>query len=79
MPTGLFVKAILTALLWAFCLVAWFHGQLPKATRLMFRQPHCFESTAIVAFFIPLRRTDEHYGRSRAILIAYVSGTAPRS
>ncbi|ORY90914.1 hypothetical protein BCR35DRAFT_328668 [Leucosporidium creatinivorum] len=69
---GLLVKAILTAILWGFCLYAWFEGQLPESTHLMFRQPHCLDSTAIVAFFVPLRSDDaEHYSRSRALLILY--------
>jgi hypothetical protein len=74
---GLLVKAILTAILWGFCLYAWFEGQLPESTQLMFRQPHCLDSTAIVAFFVPLRSEDaEHYSRSRAILILHVRANA---
>lgn len=70
---GLLFKSILTAILWGLCLYAWFEGQLPASMKLAFRQPHCLDSTAIVAFFVPLRRNDEHYARSRALIILYVS------
>lgn len=69
--TGLGIKAVLTALLWSLCLVAWLGFELSPPFR--FRQSHCDSATAIVAFFVPVRENDQHSGRSKALLIAYVS------
>lgn len=54
------------------CLYAWFEGQLPDSLHLYFRQPDCLESTAIVSFFVPARRSDENYEQSKGLVIAYV-------
>jgi hypothetical protein len=63
--------------LWGFCLYAWFEGQLPESLHMYFRQPRCLDTTAIVVFFVPVRRTDPNYALSKALLILYVRSFLP--
>lgn len=55
LQTGMLVKSALTAILWGFCLRAFFVGQLPHWTGLQFRQANCFRSTALVVWLVPIR------------------------
>lgn len=70
--TGLISKAVITLFLWGCCLFAWFHGELPKVLHLQFRQHSCLDSTAIVAFLVPVRRNGSSYGLNVTILMIYV-------
>ncbi|KAK4056322.1 hypothetical protein OIO90_002766 [Microbotryomycetes sp. JL221] len=73
LQAGLLLKSLVAALLWTCCLYSWGGKQLPEWTHLAFRQPHCFESTAIVSFFVPLRKSHPDEGRSKAILGIYTA------
>lgn len=55
LQTGMLVKSAITAILWGFCLRAFFVGQLPHWTGLQFRQANCFRSTALVVWLVPIR------------------------
>ncbi|KAM0792871.1 hypothetical protein ACM66B_002634 [Microbotryomycetes sp. NB124-2] len=73
LQAGLFFKSLVAALLWACCLYSWSGHQLPAWTHFQFRQPHCFETTAIVSFFVPLRHSDPDLAKSKAILGVYTA------
>lgn len=55
LQAGMVVKSLFTLLLWAFCLFAFFVGQLPHWTGLQFRQANCFRSTGLVVWLVPIR------------------------
>ncbi|KAK4049401.1 hypothetical protein OIV83_004134 [Microbotryomycetes sp. JL201] len=71
LQAGLLLKSLIAAILWACCLYSWGGEQLPKWTHLEFRQPRCFETTAIVSFFVPLRHSDPDLTKSKVILGIY--------
>ncbi|GAA5973626.1 hypothetical protein JCM11641_005049, partial [Rhodosporidiobolus odoratus] len=68
---GMLFKSVLTALLWAMCLFAFFVGQLPSWTHFQFRQVNCFDSTAFVVWLWPVRRHDENRTLSLFLIISY--------
>lgn len=65
------VKGVLTAILWALCLFAYYVGQLPSWTFLRFRQANCFDSTAIVVWFYPVRPSDGHNAKEVLLIASY--------
>ncbi|GAA6043037.1 hypothetical protein JCM8097_005126 [Rhodosporidiobolus ruineniae] len=71
LQAGMLLKSVFTALLWAMCLYAFFVGQLPSWLHLNFRQANCFDSTAIVVWLTPVKRTDENRGLSLFLIISY--------
>ncbi|GAA5857393.1 hypothetical protein JCM8547_002256 [Rhodosporidiobolus lusitaniae] len=71
LQTGMLLKSLFTALLWAMCLFAFFVGQLPEWTHLQFRQANCFDSTALVVWLFPVRRTDESQAWSIFLIVSY--------
>ncbi|BGP13365.1 hypothetical protein JCM10213_005791 [Rhodosporidiobolus nylandii] len=68
---GMLLKSVLTALLWAMCLFAFFVGQLPSWTHFQFRQANCFDSTAIVVWFYPVTRAGENRALRLFLIISY--------
>ncbi|TNY23398.1 hypothetical protein DMC30DRAFT_389869 [Rhodotorula diobovata] len=70
------LKSVLTALLWALCLFAWYVGQLPSWTFLQFRQANCFKSTSLVVWLYSVSPTDEHSTRATVLIVTYV-GSLP--
>ncbi|GAA6047754.1 hypothetical protein JCM3770_001761 [Rhodotorula araucariae] len=68
---GMILKSALTALLWAFCLFAWFVGQLPSWTHLQFRQANCFKDTALVVWLFPVSPRDGHPTRAAWLIATY--------
>ncbi|BGP22276.1 hypothetical protein Rt10032_c07g3248 [Rhodotorula toruloides] len=68
---GMILKGLLTVILWALCLFAYYVGQLPSWTFLRFRQANCFTSTAIVVWFYPVRPNDGHNAEEIILLTSY--------
>lgn len=73
LQAALILRGIFCAISWAMVLYTFYAGQLPSAMHFGFRQPACFEDTALVLFFYPVRPSDENSARSSALLIVYVS------
>ncbi|GAA5905850.1 hypothetical protein JCM8208_003355 [Rhodotorula glutinis] len=71
LQSGMILKSVLTALVWAACLWAWYVGQLPSWTFLQFRQANCFSSTSLVVWMYPVSPKDEHTTLSTFLIVTY--------
>ncbi|GAA5884909.1 hypothetical protein JCM6882_007147 [Rhodosporidiobolus microsporus] len=71
LQTGMLLKSLFTALLWAMCLFAFFVGQLPSWTHLSFRQVNCFDNTSFVLWLIPVKRTERDTGLAIFLIVSY--------
>ena len=71
------LKSVLTALIWAACLWAWYVGQLPSWTFLQFRQANCFSSTCLVLWMYPVSPKDENTTLSTILVVTYVRSLSP--
>ncbi|KAI5481084.1 esterase / lipase [Pseudohyphozyma bogoriensis] len=67
----LLVKSLLASILWSLILYSFFVGEPPEWLHLSFRQPACFESTALVVFFAAVRPSDEDKVYSHGMVIFY--------
>ncbi|KPV76933.1 uncharacterized protein RHOBADRAFT_51913 [Rhodotorula graminis WP1] len=71
LQSGMILKSVLTALIWAACLWAWYVGQLPGWTFLQFRQANCFSSTSLVVWMYPVSPKDERTTLSTILIVTY--------
>ncbi|GAA5841499.1 hypothetical protein JCM9279_000672 [Rhodotorula babjevae] len=68
---GMILKSVLTMLIWAACLWAWYVGQLPSWTFLQFRQANCFSSTSLVLWMYPVSPKNESTTLSTILVVTY--------
>ncbi|GAA5819983.1 hypothetical protein JCM10212_005636 [Sporobolomyces blumeae] len=71
LQSGLILKAIATAVLWALCLFGWAYGQLPEWLHLQFRQANCLAETNVVVWFVPVSRAKGLGPGSVALVATY--------
>jgi len=72
LQSGLVLKAISTALLWALCVWGYAAGKLPDWLHLQFRQVNCLEETKLVLWFVPISKLDGMGKSDIALLVSYV-------
>ncbi|GAA6012516.1 hypothetical protein JCM10207_009026 [Rhodosporidiobolus poonsookiae] len=68
---GMLIKSLFTGILWAFCLYALYAGQLPEWWHLQFRQVNCFDSTSVVVWFFPVKRTEASDPMNVFLIVSY--------
>lgn len=66
------LKSVLTVILWAMCLYAYYVGQLPKWLYMSFRQANCFKKTGLVVWLFPVRPDDGHTTGDTVLVVTYV-------
>ncbi|GJN87981.1 hypothetical protein Rhopal_000936-T1 [Rhodotorula paludigena] len=71
LQTGMLLKSVLTVILWAMCLYAYYVGQLPKWLYMSFRQANCFKKTGLVVWLFPVRPDDGHTTGDTVLVVTY--------
>ncbi|GAA5842957.1 hypothetical protein JCM3766R1_005713, partial [Sporobolomyces carnicolor] len=71
LQSGLILKAISTAVLWALCIWGYAAGQLPDWLHFQFRQVNCLEQTRIVLWFVPISKLDGMGKGDIALMASY--------
>ncbi|GAA5908725.1 uncharacterized protein JCM6883_004152 [Sporobolomyces salmoneus] len=73
LQSGLILKALSTAILWALCIWGYAAGRLPDWLHFQFRQVNCLEQTKIVLWFVPVSKLDGGMSRTDIFLMSSYS------